>query len=270
MIDLVQKGMPLRLSRYELKFKIPLSLIDPISDFAQVYCNMDKYSQISENGFYRVNNLYFDSMNYLFLRKRLERSENRFNMRVRSYGNDPGLPYFLEIKQKISGVVRKFRARVDNEDWYKVFLEPGFDFSEESDQEGERLKNHRLFTRLLFSYGASPKVLTQYLRKAFVSNVDDYARVTFDVDLRYQPEESYNLIPDENLMASYDNPNLFDPDCNVILELKCYTSQVPLWMLDMIRTFNLKRTSFSKYTTGVTEVLNLYKYDLANRKTAFF
>jgi len=110
-----QKGLPPRLDRYELKFGIPAELTEPISDFASVYCSLDKYSEKAEKGFYRVNNLYLDSPGYLFLRKRMEGAENRFNMRVRSYGDDPVMPYFLEIKQKVGGVVRKYRATVRDE-----------------------------------------------------------------------------------------------------------------------------------------------------------
>jgi hypothetical protein len=111
---------------------------------------------------------------------------------------------------------------------------------------------------MAYSYNATPKVLTQYMRKAYVSDIDEYVRVTFDIDLRYQAEEEYNMIPHEDKMVPLDNEALFDPGSNVILELKCYTTRVPLWMVDLIRYFNLSRRSFSKYVTGVSEVLNLF------------
>jgi len=108
---LEQKGIPPMLERYEMKFTIPSKMVRPMADYASIYCSQDRYSQQSEGGFYRVNNLYLDSPNYLFLRRRLERVPNRFNMRVRSYGDDPGLPYYLEVKQKAGDVIRKYRAR---------------------------------------------------------------------------------------------------------------------------------------------------------------
>ena len=72
-----QKTIPALLQRYEMKFVIPRDMIEPISDFASVYCSLDKYSAKSPSTFYRVNNLYFDTPNYLFLKRRLAGSENR-------------------------------------------------------------------------------------------------------------------------------------------------------------------------------------------------
>jgi len=254
-----QKNLPPRLERYELKFTIPMDLIQPVSDFASVYCSPDKYSLNTPDGFYRVNNLYFDSPNYHFLYQRLYGSDNRFNMRVRSYGDTPAMPYFLEIKQKKGGIIRKYRSPVFDSNWYKVFTEPGFE-SKEYINNDSKTKNRNLFQRLLYTYNASPKVLTQYIRKAWVSDVDDYARVTFDIDLRYMHETNYNLVPDDEIMASCDLENAFDPGCSVILELKCYTQYVPLWMIDLIRYFDLQRRSFSKYMTGLLEVAGINRY----------
>ena len=254
-----QKVLPPRIERIEMKFTIPFSMVDPISEFAAVYCSPDKYSIQSENGYYKVNNLYFDSPEYLLLRMRLMRVQKRFNLRVRSYGSNVGMPYFLEIKQRMGQIIRKYRAKVSDQGWYKVYTEPGFESHKESDDPHE-IRNRNLFERMIYSYNASPKVLTQYIRKAWVSDVDDYARVTFDKELMYMPETEYNLVPNENMMVSCDPETVFDPGCSVIMELKCYSSFVPLWMIDLIKHFNLQRRSFSKYITGIREVLGLYAY----------
>ncbi|NJL60022.1 MAG: hypothetical protein HC887_10685 [Desulfobacteraceae bacterium] len=66
-------------------------------------------------------------------------------------------------------------------------------------------------------------------------------------------------------MISYDNAAVFDPECNVILELKCYASFVPMWMLDIIRYFDLQRSSFSKYATSVIEALGINIHDRFDR-----
>ncbi len=123
---------------------------------------------------------------------------------------------------------------------------------------------------MIFSYNVSPKVLTQYIRKAWVSDADDYARVTFDINLRYMPETEYNLIPREEEMIPCDSETVFDVGCSVILELKCYTTQVPLWMIDLIRYFDLRQRGFSKYAAGVIEVLGLHRYDTGVRAAVGF
>ena len=142
---------------------------------------------------------------------------------------------------------------------------PGYEIG---DQEDSATSNLSLFFMTAYKYNAAPKVLTQYRRKAFVSEIDDYCRVTIDKELRYQAEDGYNLIPDDERMIPYDDSTLFDPGCSVILELKCDANRVPVWLVDLIRQFDLDRRRFSKYVTGVTGVLNLYKYETFERQPA--
>lgn len=258
-----QQEMPSLLERHELKYLIPSSLVDPISDFVSIYCSKDNYSKDSEDGLYDVYSLYFDSPDYLFLRNRIEGAENRFNMRIRTYDNKSGMPCFFEIKQKRNRIVKKYRAVVRDPLWPDA-LDSSMHQMEGFQSEKDAL-NADLFIRLVCSYQAAPKVLTHYRRKAYISDVDDYARVTFDMNLRCQPEERLNLIPDEARMIAYDNETVFDPDCCVILELKCYSTQVPLWMLDLIRYFDLKQGSFSKYAASINQVFTSFQYDSADR-----
>ncbi|ACN15215.1 conserved hypothetical protein [Desulforapulum autotrophicum HRM2] len=262
-----QKAIPALLERYELKYLIPIEMMDPIAKFASVYCSLDKYAGNSANGYYRVNSIYLDSPDYLFLRRRLEGVQNRFNLRVRSYGDHPKPPYFLEIKQKTGGVARKYRAPVMDKEWYKVYTEPGFEPKNDG-QSLEEQRNKKLFERMVYTYNAAPKILTQYLRNAWISDVDDYARITFDIDLRFRQEAEYRPVPGHGEMVSCDHTLAFDPGCAVVLELKCYTSRVPLWMVDLIRFFNLERRSFSKYLTGASELMVLHRHDDDSRVSA--
>lgn len=255
------------LERFELKYMIPMEMVEPISEFAGVYCLPDNYSEQSSSGFYRVNSLYIDSPGFLFLKMRIDDVPNRFNMRVRSYGDEPELPYYLEIKQKQGGIIKKFRASVMDETWYRAYTEPGF-IGTPCDNVIEDV-NRQLFERLVYTYNAAPKILTQYYRKALISEVDDYARITFDTALKFREETDFRPVPGEEPMVSYDHPMAFEPGCNVILELKCYTSSVPVWMIDLIRYFNLQRRSFSKYLAGATELMGLYSCDTGTRMSSF-
>lgn len=256
------------LERYEMKYTIPFDLIGPISDFVSIYCSLDKYSALSANKFYQVNSLYLDSPSFLFLKNRLAGVKNRFNMRIRSYGEKPQGPYFLEIKHKTVGIIKKYRSSVPALNWDPT-VNPVEYLPHTSDNEKE-LRNLRYFQYLMQAYNAEPKVLTQYLRKAYFSECEDYARVTFDIELKYMPETSFNVTPDINRMRSCDFATNYDPDTSVILELKCYTSHVPLWMIDLIRVFELHRRSFSKYVTGIREVFGLHGYaDMSRQPLAY-
>lgn len=236
-------------------------MIEPISDYASIYCHLDSHSESSPDTFYGVNNLYFDTPNYQFLINRLTKAEKRFNMRIRSYGANPTYPYFYEIKLKQSGVMKKFRSKILDDSWSHLLQNPGYEAPSNNNESDFDRQNRELFLRLAETYNIEPKVFTQYKRRAFISNCEEYARVTFDKELRYMEEYGYTLTPVEERMIPCDFSTNFDDGCNVILELKCYTSFVPLWMIDLIRTFDLRRRSFSKYITGVQEVIGFESFE---------
>ena len=244
------------LARYELKFLIPDSMIKPIADYISSYCSLDHYSAAEKDGFYQVNSLYFDTPQFFFLRNRLSGSEKRINMRIRSYGRNPSPPYFLEVKNKIVSVMRKYRASI-HEDLF-VNKPEYFEYHPSDISNREEIHNIQIFNYLKDIYNAQPKVLTQYHRLAYFSEFEEYSRVTFDRELKYMVEDLYNVTPDPSLMMPCDFPELIDDGSNVILEMKCYTSHVPFWMIDCIRNFNLHRTSFSKYAVSIFHVMDQF------------
>jgi hypothetical protein len=251
---------PQVLERYELKYTIPFSMVAEISDFIKPYCSLDEYSEKSEDSFYVVNSLYFDSPRFHFLENKMGEALERFNMRIRSYGYFPKLPYFLEIKKKRRDIIKKYRAKIYDEDVQRAIEvqmpTPGGDKHRD-----KNTKNADLFRHLRFIYAAEPKVLVQYRRKAYFSNYDEYARVTFDVRLRsMELTDGYAPVPIEERMYPADNESAFDIGADTILELKCYTKYVPLWMMDIIKKFNLRQRGFSKYQTCLIKAYEKYNY----------
>jgi hypothetical protein len=247
------------LERYELKFNIAPELIAPLSDFVEAYCYPDRHSEGTPGGFYQVNSLYLDSPDYHFLRNRIERLPDRFNMRVRSYGPLPVAPYFLEVKCKSGDIIRKHRARIQDEDLERV-LDPATPLDAGLAYLGEAA-GANLFRTLVHRHNAAPVVMTSYRRKAYVSHCDEYARVTFDIGLRYMPQREYRPLSLEGGLAPSDPETRYDEGTSVILELKCYASYVPLWMVDMIRTFQLRRRGFSKYASAMSQAFRNYAFD---------
>lgn len=243
---------PLVLERYELKYLIPLSMVETISAYVEKYCAMDYYSRISHDGFYTINSLYFETPNYYFLRSK-ENQTSRFSLRVRSYGESPKAPYYFETKEKIGDFSKKRRGCVPLENWSDLFLNPSAvkNFDPSSDA-------HLMhFMKLADEYGASPAILTQYRRRAYLSTVDDYVRVTFDRSLRYRAETGYDVDPREESMLNYDHTDTFGrPGVNVILELKC-ERKVPVWLVDLIHRFELVREGFSKFEGSMIECYSL-------------
>jgi hypothetical protein len=249
---------PQELYRYELKYIIPEFMIEPISSFASIYCHLDDYSESSDDGFYIINNLYLDSPGCHFAKNRLEEVNGRFNMRVRSYGCNPVAPYYFEIKQKYNSILKKTRAKVDECDWPHVLQKEDYVLQEPGNEKNR--KNLAEYLKQAQIHNIEPKVFMQYRRKAYISHYDDYARLTLDKDIRFREEHSYSVHPSEDMIRC-DNSKCYLKNKEVILELKCYTTSVPLWMIDLIRTFNLQKTAFSKYLVGLRDVYYKYRYD---------
>ncbi|MGZ3770764.1 MAG: polyphosphate polymerase domain-containing protein, partial [Bdellovibrio sp.] len=238
-----QQISPLNLERYELKYLIPLRLVEPISRFVETYCQMDYYSEMAQDNYYTINSLYLDSPSLYLFRYKETADAFSFNMRVRSYGTGEQPPYFFEIKYKIREFVRKHRTLVADLNWSSILENEVIPDGLTS----ESKKNLEDFLRVKITYNVAPVILTQYRRKAYISREDSYARVTFDRDLRYQEMKDWQVAPDECLLTHYDHPYIFElPEQNVVLELKC-EKKIPTWMIDMIKKFQLVRSSFSKY-----------------------
>ncbi|MES2966130.1 MAG: polyphosphate polymerase domain-containing protein [Bdellovibrionota bacterium] len=238
---------PLFLERYELKYRIPMSLVRPISNFIESFCEMDHYSATSPDHFYTINSLYLDSPRLFFLQQKEAGVSNRFSMRIRSYGDDPKPPYFFETKYKMREFVKKRRGKVGLTNWAELFDRP--ELVEELEEDSR--DNARHFLDIASIYNASPVIFAQYRRLAYISTIDDYARVTFDRDLRYMPTNEFTVKPVEKRMVHYDDLEAFiEPGTNVVLELKC-ERKVPVWIVDLIRQFDLTQGSFSKYHSSM-------------------
>ena len=252
---LAEIKLPPTLLRYELKYAIPKEMVEPIKHFIAPYCSMDYHSVQSDDHFYSVNSLYFDTLNCEFLEHRLWGKDLRFNMRVRSYEDGDKPPYHLEIKQKVGCGIKKYRASVNGDEWPHILTDPHYTLNL-SDPD-HNTTNKALFMRIAQSYQIEPKLLIQYRRCAYFSTVDKYARLTMDCDMRYREQnpstcnrDPYNMVADDTYI-NYDNETIYAKDsyseANVVLELKCDIGYVPMWMIDLISHFELNRVGFSKY-----------------------
>ena len=266
-------SLPPTIERHELKYAIPWRYVESLRRFVEVYCELDHHSAMAADNFYQVNSLYFDTRGLEFLRQRIYGKDGRFNMRVRCYGDQGQAPYFLEIKQKSGTSGTKHRSLATAEEWPAIVQDPMYRI--EGDDSDKNLINKKLFLRMATSYAIEPKLLTQYMRCAYVSNVDEYARVTLDINMKYRTQDHYSFVTDHD-MISYDNETIYArdmySDASVILELKSNIGQVPTWMLDLISTFELKQQGFSKYMSSfmVSHLEDGLSYMPADRVSKYF
>lgn len=240
----------MNLFRREIKFQISESLAREIKDYLITYCEMDHYSKIEPDGQYIINSLYLDSPSMFLLEQKRNDRVKRFSMRIRTYGDCPKFPAFIEKKKRVDGFIHKTRVPVrSDQDLFalKNSISP--------EMTGVSAINQQRFESAIYdilSLGLQPKIMTRYRRNAWFGRFDTYSRVTFDRNLVCYSEQDYNIFPSTSRFRNYDHCDQFESrDGNVVLELKC-ESKIPLWMSLLIQKFRLKQLQFSKYDSSWT------------------
>jgi len=242
-------GYDVRLERLELKYLVDEATAARIRRDIAPYCRADRHALEPvpgrhERG-YAISSLYLDSPGLAFHRAKARGDAERLKLRVRTYGE--ASPAVLEIKLRSSDVIDKRRASVPREVVDR--LVQGAPFAYVADEETKRFVDH--FAGLAALYGAEPSLRIRYWREAYVSEVDDYARVTFDRAIEAQRATDWSLDEEGHGWLSFDHH--WKPEqraANVVLELKCH-SAVPFWITELVRAHRLRRCSFSKYSIGI-------------------
>lgn len=227
--------------RYEFKYLVPVSMLPALREALAATCALDPYAVRAPENRYHIHSLYLDSTTLAFHRAKVDRQPRRLKLRVRYYPDAPEAGAFLEIKRRIQDIIVKRRVRVPAEGWAERILERPEELGPVEED----------FRTVLLLHDARPTTLVRYAREAWVSEVDDYARVTFDSALEYQPHPDWELDDDPGDWRSADDPaTLGVPRSDVIVEMK-FAEQIPSWMAAFGRRFDLARRGFSKYCSSI-------------------
>jgi hypothetical protein len=238
------------LERHEAKYLVHPSQVPALREFIRPFVRCDPHAR-GEPPEYSVTTLQLDSPEKaLYLAKEYE-SLNRFKLRVRTYGSEPGCPVFLEIKRKIKGVVVKSRVAIHPDEWGPdVCLRPAR-AAVTLGLEGREYANYLEFVRLTTALRARPTMLIRYVRESYLGTNDNYSRVTFDRRLCYRPTREWDLLPQRGRWWPMDTAMALDsPWSGVVLELKTF-DDAPLWMVELTERFSLTRIGFCKYFVAV-------------------
>lgn len=237
-------------TRYEAKYMIPRSLVPEIRAFIRPFCRPDPHAA-GEPPEYTITTLQLDDPYYSLHYAKEREALNRFKLRVRTYGEIGSAPVFAEVKAKLEETIVKTRVAVPFEVWGEelvrgVRVPPCF---RSERQEIDFLQ----FKRLVWELGARPELLVRYVRESYVGTVDRYARVTFDRNLEYQVTDSWDGFGRGGLwrrMDSAEAQGVGLPYSAVVLEVKAL-SHMPLWVVDMVERFQLRKSGNCKYSTAV-------------------
>jgi hypothetical protein len=192
------------------------------------------------SGRYLCDTLYLDTLGLDLYRATVENERHRHKLRIRTYPESPGAPVFLEVKRRVDDAIVKARARVAADAWASL-LETG-DLSRAAP---EPLADAEHFLARYHARALVPQVLVRYEREPYTSVVDDYVRVTFDRQISMQPCSELSLAAGPHWIpidAGAPSP--------IVLELKL-SGRAPRWMVQLVRTLELPRLSFSKYARAI-------------------
>lgn len=216
----------------------------------RVLTKMGSRIRPDEYGRSTICNLYFDTPDYLLIRRSIEKPIYKEKLRLRSYGTPTDEQnIFAEIKKKYKGIVYKRRITLKGKNESEMAAGRVPDKS----QIGKEIDYFfRRYAPL------SPKVYLSYEREAFYGVDDRGFRVTFDDNILAR---SCDLCLSD---GSYGTPLL--PEGKVLMEVKC-EGALPLWMAKILSEEKLYKTSFSKYGTAYALIMkNQLQGDTVNAK----
>lgn len=237
-------------ARYEAKYLIPPTLVPEVRKFIASFCVPDPYAR----GFppeYEITTLQLDDPHFSLHSAKERELLNRFKLRVRTYGAIGATSVFAEIKAKFEMTIRKIRVQIPFAAWNRELMSgvrvPNCFRSRR--QELDFLQ----FKRLVWEIGARPVLLVRYLRESHVGRIDRYARVTFDRRLQYQMTDSWTDFGRGGRWRGMDSTEAqgFGLACSgLVMEVKTL-AHAPLWVMDLVERFQLKRCGFCKYSTAL-------------------
>lgn len=232
--------------RYEYKYFVPEDRAEAIRRFIHPYTAPDPYADRAPDRRYTIYNLYFDTPTLDFYTACVNTEIDRFKLRIRWYDDGGKGPFFFEVKRKIRHVIVKDRARVSG-DAFELVLRGGLVRL----PDGVVRDTLAGFLDRTVYTGARPVVLTRYTREPYESVFGDYARITLDRAMCFQPASGYDLAGDPRGWTYVDGAAQTEGVLNaLVLELK-FTRDFPRWMSDLVAEFDLERIGYSKYVSAI-------------------
>lgn len=220
--------------RHELKYMLTLEQKEKILQAMEPYMKLDKYGRTT------IRNLYFDTDNYLLIRRSIEKPTYKEKLRIRSYGKaDADSLVFVELKKKYKHVVYKRRITLPEKE--------AMEWLERKNQCEKKTQISEEIDYFLDYYETlHPAAFLSYEREAYYSEDGTDFRVTFDDNVLFRED-------DLSLGAEVYGTSLL-PEGMVLMELKC-SGGIPLWMTQVLSEEKIYKTSFSKYGTGYRNII---------------
>lgn len=219
--------------RYEIKYLISRKQKEQLLQSMQTYMQADAYGRST------IGNIYFDTSDFLLIRRSIEKPVYKEKLRLRSYGvATPDSPTFVELKKKYQSIVYKRRIEMPEQQAMRYLA------GKESVADTQIAREIN-YTLTLYA-PLQPIIFLSYEREAFYGRDDHAFRVTFDENILWRNT-------DLSLCKGIYGTPILQSD-QVLMEIKTSTS-IPLWMVTLLSENHMYKTSFSKYGNAYQAIL---------------
>ena len=193
----------------------------------QAICRPDPHAI---DGKYLIRSLYFDNLDDMALREKIDGVNIREKFRIRYYNGDKSY-ICLEKKSKYDALGTKAQAVITEEEAQRL-VDGDLGWMMAS----ERPLVQELYTKMTVQ-GLQPKVIVDYTREPFIFGPGN-VRVTFDFDIRTGLRSVDFLNPDCVTVPVMDDP--------IILEVK-WDGFLPSVIRDAVQLDGRRTGGYSKY-----------------------
>lgn len=208
--------------RYELKYLITYQKYQEILPVIKNHLEHEKFNNTT------IQSLYYDTKDYLLIRRSMDKPKYKEKLRLRSYGlANSEDKVFLEIKKKYDGIVYKRRVALKEEESLPYIY--GYNSKANTQIEKEIAYFKRIYPDL------RPMILLLYDREAYEK---DGLRITFDTNIRYRQK-------DLSLSKGLYGTKILNDDY-ILMEVKV-SNALPMWLATLFSENHIYKTSFSKY-----------------------
>lgn len=213
-------------NRYEQKYILTPEEKLILLDVMQPYMDLDQYGRTT------IRNLYFDTENYLLIRRSIEKPVYKEKLRIRSYKQTTSVDnVFVELKKKYNTVVYKRRIALPEQQAMDFIC--GNQSPPDCSQIVREIAYFRDFYQTL-----RPVIFLAYEREAYYNRDGGDFRITFDENIRARRTE---LTTQGN---DFGMPILAEDA--VLMEIKSMGG-IPLWLSHVLSKKEIFRKPFSKY-----------------------
>lgn len=221
--------------RFEKKYRIGINEYLAIKNSLTPYFNFDSFTKIAPGNKYLVRSLYFDTRNYKTYKEKINGDSDRIKFRIRTYDSQPNddLDLRVELKVRKGNLMEKYGSFISIQQYENLLKRRQL-----------HINNNPVlveFYRYIYKWDLVPKTIVQYFREGFQSKMQDGIRITFDHNIlcAYSKDLFPNNIHWRKHYHSY-----------IVMEIK-YKENFPLWLNNLIHSYNLRIVPNSKYTNSI-------------------